>query len=109
MARGSIGVRGHHASGSGTPRHGARLAAPSRAPLVRSRLARLWQTRDAQRRPEELVELGKMYGCALIRRGDMADRNLTHSVFQELLPRVSDPSQRNLLTALTSLSLRFGL
>lgn len=87
------------------------LVRGTRAELIEAvpQLARLWQTRDAQRRPEELVELGKMYGCALIRRGDMADRNLTHSVFQELLPRVSDPSQRNLLTALTSLSLRFGL
>ena len=71
-------------------------------------LARLWQERSATARPSELGEIGTLYALALCRRYDMADRSKAAAVIDESRRFVLDPTQRNVLVALSGVARFLG-
>ena len=71
-------------------------------------LARLWQERSASARPVELGEIGTLYALALCRRYEMADRAKAAAVIDEARRHVTDPTQRNVLVALSGVARFLG-
>ena len=71
-------------------------------------LARLWQERSATARPAELGEIGTLYALALCRRYDMTDRAKAAAVIDEARRHVADPTQRNVLVALSGVARFLG-
>jgi tetratricopeptide (TPR) repeat protein len=72
-------------------------------------LQQLWETRDGAARPAELLEVGRLYGFALCRRAGPQDRTPAMNVFEELRPRVTDPTERTLISAMVVLSRFVGV
>ena len=71
-------------------------------------LARLWQERSASARSAELGEIGTLYALALCRRYDLADRAKAAAVIDEARRHVADPTQRNVLVALSGVARFLG-
>mgnify|MGYP001606389914 CR=1 FL=1 len=81
----------------------------ARLPEGLTLLQGLWETRDAELRPEEFVEIGSLYGLALCRRAEPADRITASNVLKEVAPLVTDPLRRSVLVAMASMSRYLGL
>jgi tetratricopeptide (TPR) repeat protein len=71
-------------------------------------LERLWKERSASARPAELGEIGTWLALALCRRYDIADRARAAAIIDEARRHVVDPTQRNVLVALSGVARFLG-
>jgi hypothetical protein len=69
-------------------------------------LAALWQQRRSAQGSVTEIDIGQLYGTALVQRADPRDRELASGLLSSLAPRIEDASRRNLVEALSALALQ---
>jgi tetratricopeptide (TPR) repeat protein len=67
-------------------------------------LSDIWTNRRSELTAADEIDVGQMFGTALVQRADPRDRKLAHEVLTDIAPRISDNPRRNLVTALGHLA-----